>query len=229
MQFTHPLRDASFAKRINRFLASVQIDGREEYAHVPNSGRMAELLTAGRSIKLRERESRTRRTRYDLCLVDFSDFWVSIDARLPGILLAESIGNNAFPDFAPYSLLKREPTYRSSRFDLLLGRGKNRCLVETKSVTSVNAGVALFPDAPTARGARHILDLTEAIGEGYETWFVFICQRGDARFLSPNKSTDPGFAEALNTGCSVGLKVFAFNSEVNENEITLKDRIPVIL
>jgi sugar fermentation stimulation protein A len=228
VQFTHPLRDASFAKRINRFLASVRIDGREDYAHVPNSGRMAELLTAGRSIKLRERQSRTRKTRYDLCLVDFDGFWVSIDARLPGTLLAESIGNKAFPDFAAYSLLKREPTYRSSRFDLLLGRERNRCLVETKSVTLVNAGVALFPDAPTERGARHILDLTEVIGEGYETWLVFICQRRDARFLSPNRLTDPGFAEALNTGCSVGLKVFAFNCEVNEKEITLKERIPVI-
>ena len=134
MKFTDPLRDASFAKRINRFLASVQIDGREEYAHVPNSGRMAELLTAGRSIKLRERQSRVRKTRYDLCLVDFSGFWVSIDARPPGILMAESIEKNAFPDFA----------------------------------------------------------------------------------------------KALNTGCSMGLKVFAFNCEVNEKEITLKDRIPVI-
>lgn len=227
MEFADPLRDASFAKRVNRFLASVQIDGREEYAHVPNSGRMAELLTAGRSIKLREKESRTRKTRYDLCLVDFTGFWVSIDARLPGILLAESIGKNAFPDFAGYSLLKREVTYRSSRFDLLLGRGGS--LVETKSVTLVDEGIAPFPDAPTARGARHIRDLTEAIGEGYETWLVFICQRGDARFLSPNKSMDSRFAESLNTGYSLGLKVFAFNCEVNEKEITLKDRIPVIL
>jgi len=190
---------------------------------------MAELLTAGRSIKLRERESRTRKTRYDLCLVDFNGFWVSIDARLPGILMAESIGKNAFPDFAGYSLLKREVTYRSSRFDLLLGRRRKRCLVETKSVTLVDEGIALFPDAPTARGARHIRDLTEAIGEEYETWLVFICQRGDVRFLSPNKSMDSRFAEALNTGCGLGLKVFAFNCEVNEKEITPKECIPVIL
>jgi sugar fermentation stimulation protein A len=139
---------------------------------------MAELLAAGRSIKLRERELRTRRTQYDLCLVDFNGIWVSIDARLPGVLLAESIGKNTFPDFAGYSLLKREITYRSSRFDLLLKRGMKRCLVETKSVTLVDEEIALVPDAPTARGARHILDLTEAIGEGYEALLVFICQRG---------------------------------------------------
>lgn len=229
MEFADPLRDASFTKRENRFLASVQIDGRGEYAHVPNSGRMAQLLTAGRSIKLREKESRTRKTRYDLCLVDFNGIWVSIDARFPGILLAEAIGKNTFPDFAGYSLLKREITYRSSRFDLLLERGRKRCLVETKSVTLVDEEIALFPDAPTARGTRHILDLTGAIGEGYEALLVFICQRGDARFLSPNKSTDSRFAEALSTGCGLGLKVFAFNCRVNEKEITLKNRIPVIL
>lgn len=229
MEFVDSLRDANFAKRINRFLASVQIDGREEYAHVPNSGRMAELLIAGRSIKLREKESRTRKTQYDLCLVDFNGFWVSIDARLPGVLLAESIGRNAFPDFAGYSLLKREITYRSSRFDLLLQRGRKRCLVETKSVTLVDEGIALFPDAPTARGTRHILDLTEAIGDGYEALLVFICQRGDARFLFPNKSTDPRFAESLKKGYRLGLNVFAFNCGVNEKEINLKDPIPVIL
>ncbi len=165
MEFADPLRDASFAKRVNHLLASVQIDGRKEYVHVPNSGRMAEFLAAGKSIKLRERESRTRKARYDICLVDFNGFWVSIDARPPGILLADSIGKDAFPDFTGYSLIKREVTYRSSRFD----------------------------------------------------------------FLSPNKSTDPSFAEALNTGYSLGVKAFAFNCEVNEKEITLKDRSPVIL
>ena len=85
------------------------------------------------------------------------------------------------------------------------------------------------PDATTARGARHVLDLTEAVEEGYESWLVFICQREDARLLSPNKSLDPRFAEALKRGYGLGLKVFVFNCEVNEKEITIKDRIPVIL
>ena len=125
MKFTDPpLRNASFTKRVNRFLASIHIDGRGEYGHVPNSGRMGELLTTGRAIKLRERKSQRRKTRYDLSLVDFNGCWVSIDARLPGVLLAESIEKNDFPDFTGYSLLKREAAYRSSRFDLLLDKGR---------------------------------------------------------------------------------------------------------
>jgi len=101
--------------------------------------------------------------------------------------------------------------------------------VETKSVTLVRGELALFPDAPTARGTRHVLDLTEAMEEGYEAWLVFVCQREDARFLSPNISADPRFAEALKRGYDWGLKVLAFNCEVNEKEVALKARIPVIL
>jgi len=85
------------------------------------------------------------------------------------------------------------------------------------------------PDATTARGARHVQDLTEAMEEGYESWLVFVSQREDARLLSPNKSVDPRFAKALKIGYGLGLKVFAFNCEVNEKEITLKDRIPVTI
>lgn len=166
MKVTDPLLNGSFTKRMNRFLASIHIDGREEYAHIPNSGRMRELLTNGRLVKLRERESRRRKTRYDLFLVDYHGRWVSIDARLPGLLLAESI---------------------------------------------------------------EIMDLTEAIGDGYEAWIVFICQREDVRFLSPNESADPHFAETLRMAHGLGVKVFAFNCKVTAREITLKDRIGVIL
>lgn len=229
MKLTGPLRNGSLTKRVNRFLASIHIDGRQEYAHLPNSGRMRELLTTGRPIKLRERRSQRRKTGYDLSLVDYHGRWVSIDTRLPGVLLAESIENRVFPEFAQYSSLKRDVTYRSSRIDLLLAKGRSRCLVETKSVTLANREMALFPDAPTIRGTKHVMDLTEAIGEGFEAWVVFICQREDARFLSPNESADPSFAKTLRMAYDLGLKVFAFNCEVTEREIALKDRIDVIL
>ena len=229
MKLTYPLCSGSFTKRVNRFLASIHIDGSEEYAHVRNSGRMRELLTTGRLVKLRERRSQRRKTRYDLTLVNYDGRWVSIDARLPGVLLAESIEYRDFPEFAEYSLIKREVTHRSSRIDLLLGKGKDRCLVETKSVTLVNGEMALFPDAPTIRGRKHVMDLTQAIGEGYEAWIVFICQREDARFFSPNESADSHFAETLRMAYDLGLKEFAFNCEVTEREIALKDHIGVIL
>lgn len=229
MRFTHPLRHGSFTRRVNRFLASVRINGREEYAHVPNSGRLGELLTLGRPIRLRERSHQGRKTQYDLSLVHCEGHWVSIDARLPGTLLVESLENGDFPELAGYSLLKREVTYRSSRIDLLLGKGNGRCLVETKSVTLVNGGVARFPDAPTARGARHVLDSAGAIGEGYEAWVVFVCQRQDARLFSPNGPVDPHFLQALRTAYDRGLKVFAFNCRVTEEPMSLKDRIPVVL
>jgi sugar fermentation stimulation protein A len=108
VRFTGPLRDATFTKRINRFLASILIDGKEQFAHVPNSGRMGELLTTGRGIKLREGKSRARKTRFDVSLVDFNGSWVSIDARLPGVLLAESIEESDISDFNGYFPLKRE-------------------------------------------------------------------------------------------------------------------------
>lgn len=165
---------------------------------------MGELLTPERPIGLREKNRQGRKTRYDLTLVHGDGYWVSIDARLPGTLLAESIQNGNFPELTGYSLLQREVPYRSSRIDLLLGKGNGRCLVETKSVTLVNGGVALFPDAPTARGTRHALELAEAIEEGYEAWVVFVCQREDARLFSPHGPVDPHFAQALRTAYDRG-------------------------
>ncbi len=229
MKLADHLQNGSFANRVNRFLASIHINGKEQFAHVPNSGRMRELLTPERPVMLRERRSQKRKTRYDLTLVNYYGRWVSIDARLPRSLLAESIEDGNYPEFAEYSLIKREVTHRSSRIDLLLRKGRERCLVETKSVTLVNGEMALFPDAPTIRGTRHVLDLTEAIGEGYEAWIVFICQREDARLLAPNESVDPHFAETLRRAYDLGLKVFAFNCGVTEREIALKDRIGVLL
>jgi sugar fermentation stimulation protein A len=229
VKFAEPFQNGSFTKRVNRFLASINIDGRDVHAHVPNSGRMGELLTPGRTVKLRERVSQKRKTRFDLSLVDYNGCLVSIDARLPGVLLAESIGNTGFSEFSGYSLLGREVSYRSSRIDLLLGRKRRRCLAETKSVTLVRGGMALFPDAPTTRGTKHVLDLTEATKEGYTAWIVFICQREDARSLAPHESADSRFAEALRIAHDAGVKLFAFNCKVTQREITLKDRIPVIL
>lgn len=158
---------------------------------------MRELLLPARPIILRKRRSQRRKTRYDFSLGNYYGRWVSIDARLPGVLLPESIENRDLPEFAQYSFLKREITYRSSRIDLLLGKGKDRCLVETKCITLVNGEVALFPDVPTITGTKHVVDLIEAIAEAYETWIIFICRRDDARFLSPNESADPHFTETL--------------------------------
>ncbi len=144
----------------------------------------------------RERRSQRRKTRYGLSLVNYDGRWVPIDTRLPGVLLAESIERRDFPECMEYVFTKRGGTYRFSRIDLLLGEGRDRWLVETKSITLVNGEMALLADAPTIRGTKHVLDLTEAIAEGYEVWIIFICQREDARFLSPRESADPHFAEA---------------------------------
>ncbi len=124
--------------------------------------------------------------------------------------------------------MKGEPRYEGGRFDLLLDGPAGLCFVETKSVTLVKDGVALFPDAPTERGRRHLLKLRELAGLGVEAAVVFIIQREDAVAFSPTPPADPAFARAFREAVEAGVRAFAYTCSVTEKAIELKGKVPVL-
>ena len=190
-----------FNRRPNRFTALVSIDGREVRCFLPNPGRMGELLVPSVKLVLREVESRRRKTRYDLIAVHNDGRLVSIDSRVPNLLLLEALKEGKLEEFPRYSMIKPEYVYGRSRFDFLLSNNVERCLMEVKSCTLVRNRVALFPDAPTARGRRHLLELAKAKREGYRACVLFIIQRTDVDAFSPNDETDPKVWEDPSGGC----------------------------
>jgi sugar fermentation stimulation protein A len=135
MQMPHPLTAARFVRRDNRFKVTVEIDGQLATAHLPNSGRLDELLTMGRELRLASMPNPRRRTPYDLKLVRYAGVWVSVDARLTNTLFAEAFHTRPLTGFEGYSNLRSEVSLDDSRIDFLLTGPAGCCWLETKSVT----------------------------------------------------------------------------------------------
>lgn len=228
MRFSGPLVPATFLDRPNRFLGSVQINGGLAQCFIPNPGRMNELLRPGAEVFLLERSSEKRKTAYNLVIVDFGGVLVSIDSMTPNRVVAETIEAGSIPEFQGFSVGKREHIYGDSRLDFLLGGETGQLLLEVKSCTLVREGVGLFPDAPTARGSRHLMTLVDGLKEGRAAAF-FLIQRADAVCLKPNEETDPEFAVNLREAHRGGVEIYAYTSEVTLEGVFLKERVPVIV
>jgi sugar fermentation stimulation protein A len=218
-----------FIHRDNRFRATVFVQGQETWAHVPNSGRLQELFQPGRPVWLAPAAAAHRKTSYDLKLVEYASVLVSVDAHLPNPLFAEALANKKLPGFH-YPIVEQEVTYGQSRLDFRLsGPNQGICWVETKSVTLVEDGLAMFPDAPTGRGRRHLQELVQARLAGDQAAVVFVVQRPDAGRFQPHTEADPQFAIALSQAAAAGVAIRAFNCVVSRREITLAGEIPVEL
>lgn len=226
-----PLLEGTFIVRENRFRARVRVAGEEVAAHVPNSGRLTELLAAENPVLLAQACSPHRLTDYDLLMVRLPHTLVSIDARLPNRLFQEAIGNAALREFEGYSVAQREVVYGDSRLDFLLrADGDDRpCMVEVKSVTLVHEGVGRFPDAVTERGARHLWELHRATCQGKRAAVAFIIQRPDGDAFGAHDESDAYFGEVLREVAHKGVEVYAYVCDVSSKEITLRKRVPVLL
>jgi sugar fermentation stimulation protein A len=217
---------AQFVQRDNRFLATVSVNGVSSWAHVPNSGRLQELFKPGRTVWIAPATSEKRKTSFDLKLVEYHDVLVSVDARLPNPLFAEAVRNNRLAGFE-FPIIQPEVTQLDSRLDFKLSGPNGTCWVETKSVTLVEQGLALFPDAPTHRGRRHLEDLIELRKKGDRAAVVFIIQRPDASAFAPNESADPVFADTLRQAANLTVEVRAFRCAISLKEIFINYEIPV--
>ena len=225
-----PLVEGRFIKRLNRFAALVDVEKREYLAHVPNSGRMGELLVPGyRVLLIPAPAGAARKTAFDLALVDTGDALSSADARLPNKLVAEAIAGGRLPQFVGYPAVRPESAFGESRLDFRLEGPSGVCYVETKSVTLVEDGIALFPDAPTLRGVKHLHSLMAAMDEGHRAGVIFVIQRSDANAFAPHDTADPLLGETLRTAVARGVEVWAYRCHVDEQSITLADEIPALL
>jgi sugar fermentation stimulation protein A len=226
MEIEGRLVEGKFVARLNRFLVKVRLDGEVE-CFLPNPGRLEELLVPGAGVILRE-VKRKRKTGYDLIGVRRDEGVVSIDSRIPNKLVREALENQAFEEFAGYEKIQPEYSFGKSKFDFLLTDGEE-CLLEVKSCTLVREGVAMFPDAPTGRGRRHVEELIEAKKKGYRACVLFVVQHIDVRRFSPNDTMDPEFGEALRRAAAEGVEVYAYSSEFLGREIKIKERVEVDL
>lgn len=223
------IKEAIFLKRPNRFIAHILIDGKEEIAHVKNTGRCRELLIEGSKVIVEEAENQNRKTKYSLIAVYKENRLFNIDSQVPNKVVYDAIIENRIKEIPVINKLSRERTYGNSRFDLYYESGDQKGFIEVKGVTLENQGVAKFPDAPTERGCKHIYEMIKAVEEGYAGYIFFLIQMGGIRYFTPNAVTDPNLAQALKIAEKKGVSILAYDSIIHEDEIIIGNQIKVYL
>ena len=221
------IQPAVFISRPNRFIAHAEFDGRSEICHVKNTGRCKELLLPGAEVFLVKADNPRRTTGYDLVAVRKGERLINIDSQAPNKVFLEFLRSGRYVDGV--TLIKPEVRRGASRFDFYVEAGGRRIFIEVKGVTLEEGGAALFPDAPTLRGVKHLKELMGCVREGYEAQAVFVIQMGGALYFSPNNKTHPAFGETLAAAADSGVSVVALDCAVEPDRMEIRDYVPVLL
>ncbi|MEK9627674.1 MAG: DNA/RNA nuclease SfsA [Nitrospinota bacterium] len=229
MRFGEKIVDGVFLERPNRYLARVEIEGKETLAHVPDPGRLPGLMLTNRKVRLVHQPSKTRKTDYTLVLVRHGSIWVSVFPVFANSLVANALMEQSLPFLKGYSSFASEVKAGNSRFDFRLGFPKNSAFVEVKSVSLVEEGIGKFPDAPTQRGIKHVKELIEFCGKGYRTAILFVSQRQDTQSITSNDEIDPEFGECLRQAEKEGVELYGMNCKVTPTTISLNEAVEVHL
>ena len=227
MKLYHDLTQCSFLCRVNRFIARCLVDGVETTVHVKNTGRLRELLLPGAVCWLEKSSNPNRKTLYDLVAVEKDGRIINIDSQAPNLIAREWVEKGGWGNVTD---VQSEFTHGNSRFDLTYLHDDVRGLIEVKGVTLFDdRGMAIFPDAPTSRGAKHLHGLIRAAQAGMEAGVCFVIMREDAIGLSPNDRTHPAFGTALREAAASGVRITTAVCRVTEDSAEIVGTVPVHL
>lgn len=215
-----------FLSRPNRFIAHIEIDGKDTVCHVKNTGRCKELLIPGASVWCEKSSNPARKTGYDLIAVQKGQRLINMDSQAPNKVAQEWLSGGGL---GTLQNLRAETTYGASRFDFSFEKDGKRCFLEVKGVTLECGGICAFPDAPTDRGAKHLKELTALAKEGFGAYVLFVIQMTDVSYLHPNDTTDPAFGAALREAASAGVQILAMDCTVTPDTMTLQNPVEVKL
>ena len=216
----------TFLDRPNRFVAHVEIDGRTETVHVKNTGRCRELLIPGSRVWCQESANPARKTRFDLISVRKGSRLINMDAQAPNGAAGEWLLSGGLGEI---EALRPETAHGDSRFDFSFQKDGTPWFLEVKGVTLEENGVCAFPDAPTARGTKHLRGLTRAAAEGYGACVLFVIQMAGVKYLHPNDGTDPAFGRALREAAANGVRIIAMDCAVTEHSMTIRTPVEIRL
>lgn len=218
--------EGMFLSRPNRFIAQVEIGGREETCHVKNTGRCRELLVPGCRVYLVHSDNPARKTRYDLVAVQKGRRLINMDSQAPNKVVQEWLEGGGLPGV---TLVRPETKFDQSRFDFYFEQGRRKAFMEVKGVTLEENGVVRFPDAPTARGSKHLHELVKAHQEGYDVYLFLVVQMADVAHFEPNWRTDPDFGQALLEAEAGGVKILCYDCDVSPQTLKIGKKVAVRL
>ena len=215
-----------FLRRPNRFIAHIEIDGKEQIVHVKNTGRCKELLPEGAKVWCEKSDNPTRKTGFDLICVQKGNRIINMDSQAPNEAAKEWLLSGGLGEITN---LRPETQHGDSRFDFSFTKDGKPCFMEVKGVTLENDSVCAFPDAPTLRGAKHLRELTALAKAGYGTYILFVIQMADVLYLHPNDATDPAFGRALRDAATAGVQILAMDCAVTPHTMTIRNNVEIHL
>ena len=228
MNFADPLLRGTLIKRYKRFMADVVLESGETVtAHCPNTGAMLGVQETDSEVWLSPARNPDRKLKFTWELIRVDEGLVGVNTAHPNQIVTEAIENNKIPEFSGYDTLRREVKYgKNSRIDVLLEMADGRnCYVEVKNVTmrrDLTKGAPVeFPDGITARGAKHLAELSDMVKEGHRAVMFYLLQRGDADSMAIARDIDPTYGEALDKARKSGVEVIAFNCKLTPKEINV--------
>ena len=226
------ITDGIFRQRLNRFEATVEICGKAETVHVKNTGRCKELLVPGCKVFLERSENPNRKTAYDLTAVEKKregkpPLLINMDSQIPNAAAEEWLKKGNV--FSKTAEIRREVKFENSRFDFYVEDCGKKAFLEVKGVTLEKDGIALFPDAPTTRGVKHINELISAKERGFDCYILFVIQMKEISAFMPNRETHPEFADALLRAKEAGVEILAFDCAVTPKSMVIEDPVEIKL
>jgi sugar fermentation stimulation protein A len=230
MKFKTQLVPGKLVKRYKRFLADVELDnGTVVTTHCTNSGSMKSCIEAEAPVMLTHHNDSKRKTQYTWEMIFINNGWIGINTSIPNILAYEAIRDQKIRKLNNYSSVKREVKIGDSRLDIYAENESEKCFVEVKNVTLKEGKYALFPDAVTTRGLKHLKTLMEIKKKGMRAVMLYIIQRTDVVIFAPAKEIDPAYADTLYEAFKNGVEVIPLQAEVNPKEIKIIQEIPFLL
>ena len=223
---------AKFIERPNRFVAYCDINEEVEKIHVKNTGKCKELLVPGYEVYLEESNNPARATKYSLIAVKKGERLINMDSQVTNKMVYEALEDKSLilPGFdEEITLIKPEKTYGNSRLDVYVEGKTKKAFIEVKGCTLEIDGVVKFPDAKTERGVKHVKELIKAKEEGYLAYIIFVIQMEDVLYFTPNVDMHKEFGDVLKEADEKGVKVLAYDSKVEIDNIILNNPVKVIL
>ena len=218
--------EAEFVERPNRFLTRVRLCGEIVDSHLPDPGRLLELLIRGARVLVKEENGKNRKTQFSTQAVYAGETLISLNTIIPNRFVSYLLKNQGLAFLQEWEFQKQEVSYGNSRFDFQLKKNNSIMVLEVKSVTLVEKGIAKFPDAVTERGRRHVNHLVELATEGLDVMILFVVQRPDAECFQPQWERDPEFSSALLEAWQMGLQIHVIKMKMTKDSLLYLGEIP---
>ena len=235
MKFLDPLIRGKLIKRYKRFMADVKLEnGDVVTVHCANSGSMLSVNEPGSEVWISPARNPDRKLKYTWELLRVNDAWVGVNTAHPNKLVFDAIEDGTITELQGYETQRREVKYgKSSRIDILLENTRgSKCYVEIKNVTMKrNLGhsePAEFPDGITARGAKHLIELSDMVAEGHRAVMLYLVQRDDCNSFNLARDIDPVYGKTYDIATASGVEVIGYTCKLSEKEITVSKRIEAL-